>query len=86
MELGNIYENTAWLYDYDNRDNLIDDIPFYKEYALKSGGEVLELGCGTGRGALKLAEAGFSIEEEYGWYDKSGIKSGRELIFVCKRM
>lgn len=86
MELGNIYENTAWLYDYDNRDNLIDDIPFYKEYALKSGAEVLELGCGTGRGAFKLAEAGFSIEEEYGWYDKSGIKSGRELIFVCKRM
>lgn len=86
MELGNIYENTAWLYDYDNRDNLIDDIPFYKEYTLKSGGEVLELGCGTGRVALKLAEAGFSIEQEYGWYDKSGIKSGRELIFVCKRM
>lgn len=46
----------------------------------------MELGCGTGRVALKLAEAGFSIEEEYGWYDKSGIKSGRELIFVCKRM
>lgn len=61
MELGNIYENTAWLYDYDNRDNLTDDIPFYKEYALKSGGEVLELGCGTGRVALKLAEVGFKI-------------------------
>ncbi|OZV13243.1 hypothetical protein CIW83_05045 [Tissierella sp. P1] len=54
MELGNIYENTAWLYDYDNRDNLTDDISFYKEYTLKLSGEVLELGCGTGRVALKL--------------------------------
>lgn len=61
MESGNIYENTAWLYDYDNRDNLIVDIPFYKEYALKTGGEVLELGCGTGRVALKLAEDGFRV-------------------------
>lgn len=61
MELGNIYENTAWLYDYDNRDNLTDDIDFYKEYVSKLGGEVLELGCGTGRVALKLAEAGFEI-------------------------
>lgn len=61
MELVNIYENTAWLYDYDNRDNLIVDIPFYKEYALKTEGEVLELGCGTGRVALKLAEDGFKV-------------------------
>jgi predicted acetyltransferase/predicted RNA methylase len=61
MELGNILENTAWLYDYDNRDNLIDDILFYNEYALKTGGQVLELGCGTGRVALRLAESGFKI-------------------------
>lgn len=33
-----------------------------------------------------LEEAGFSIEEEYGWYDKSDIENGRELIFVCKRI
>ncbi|WP_158220022.1 hypothetical protein [Tissierella sp. P1] len=33
-----------------------------------------------------LTDAGFSIEEEYGWYDKSDITSGRELIFVCKRI
>ena len=61
MMLGNIYENTAWLYDYDNRDNLTDDIDFYKEYVSRLEGEVLELGCGTGRVALKLAEDGFKI-------------------------
>ncbi|MDR7856777.1 class I SAM-dependent methyltransferase [Tissierella sp.] len=61
MQIGNIFENAAWLYDYDNRDNLIDDIPFYNEYALKTGGQVLELGCGTGRVALRLAESGFKV-------------------------
>lgn len=61
MVLGNLLENTAWLYDFDNRDNLTDDIEFYKEYALKLDGEVLELGCGTGRVSLRLAEAGFEI-------------------------
>ena len=28
MESGNIMINTAWLYDYDHRGNLTDDIPF----------------------------------------------------------
>ena len=61
MKSGNIMSNTAWLYDYDHRDNLTDDIPFYNEYALKTDGQVLELGCGTGRVALKLAEYGFNV-------------------------
>lgn len=61
MESSNTLKNTAWLYDYDHRDNLTDDIPFYNEYALKIGGQVLELGCGTGRVALKLAESGFKV-------------------------
>ena len=30
-----------------------------------------------------LTDAGFRISEHFGWYDKSGIDSGRELIFVC---
>lgn len=61
MKLENILNNTAWLYDYDHRDNLKDDIPFYNEYALETEGQVLELGCGTGRVALKLAESGFKV-------------------------
>ena len=61
MKTTNTYQNTAWLYDYDNRDNLTADIPFYIEYATKTGEDVLELGCGTGRVAIKMAEAGFNV-------------------------
>jgi len=32
-----------------------------------------------------LTESGFTISEEYGWYDKSLIKNGRELIMVCRK-
>jgi SAM-dependent methyltransferase len=61
MNTVNTYENTAMLYDYDNRDNLTADIEFYKEYAKKTGSNVLELGCGTGRVALTLAEVGINV-------------------------
>ena len=59
--MGNLFRNSAWLYDVDNRDNLHDDIPFYLEYAKEKQGEVLELGCGTGRVALALAAEGFRV-------------------------
>ncbi|MDD4774789.1 MAG: class I SAM-dependent methyltransferase, partial [Eubacteriales bacterium] len=57
----NIYNNSAWLYDLDNRDHLSADIPFYLEYAKKQNGEILELGCGTGRVALALAAGGLHV-------------------------
>ena len=59
--MGNLLRNSAWLYDVDNRDNLHDDIPFYLEYAEWQQGEILELGCGTGRVALALAADGFRV-------------------------
>ena len=37
------------------------DIDFYLTTALEHGGPILELGCGTGRIALPLARAGFSV-------------------------
>ncbi len=57
----NLYRNTAWLYDVDTRDNLQDDIPFYIDYAKDQGGEVLELGCGTGRVSIALARQGINV-------------------------
>lgn len=33
-----------------------------------------------------IEDAGFEIVNEYGWYDKSNIKNGRELIFICKKI
>jgi SAM-dependent methyltransferase len=60
-KITNLCVNTANLYDLDQRDNLIADIPFYLDYAKKYNGLVLELGCGTGRVSLELAKAGHSI-------------------------
>jgi SAM-dependent methyltransferase len=37
------------------------DIPFYLKQAQLSGGPVLELGCGTGRLTIPMAEAGFAM-------------------------
>ena len=37
------------------------DIVFYDRLAQATGGPVLELGCGTGRIALALAQAGLSV-------------------------
>ncbi|MEO5372785.1 MAG: class I SAM-dependent methyltransferase [Alphaproteobacteria bacterium] len=38
-----------------------DHLPFYVALAVESGGPVLELGCGTGRVALAIAEAGVEV-------------------------
>ncbi|PKM61917.1 MAG: class I SAM-dependent methyltransferase [Firmicutes bacterium HGW-Firmicutes-21] len=57
----NTLRNSAYLYDYDNRDILLADIPFYLSYGDYAKDGVLELGCGTGRVSLVLAENGFSV-------------------------
>lgn len=38
-----------------------EDIPFYVQEAVRSGGPVLELGCGTGRVTLPIAQSGVDI-------------------------
>lgn len=38
-----------------------EDIPFYVREAVRSGGTVLELGCGTGRVTLPVAQSGIDI-------------------------
>jgi SAM-dependent methyltransferase len=47
------------------------DLPLWKELAERSNGAVLELGCGTGRVALQLAELGHQV---------TGIDSDREVV------
>jgi len=39
-----------------------DPLPFYRDLALKSGGPVLELGCGTGRISAEIAQNGIEVE------------------------
>jgi len=41
--------------------HITKDIPFYLKQAELSGGPVLELGCGTGRITIPMAEAGFTM-------------------------
>lgn len=49
----NLYDKVYAYLDY--------DIGFYLAQAEASGGPVLELGCGTGRIALAIADAGFDV-------------------------
>ena len=61
----NIYRQAASVYDiiYGNKPPM-PDVPFYLEYAKRlcgENGEILELGCGTGRVALVLAKEGFFV-------------------------
>ena len=42
-------------------DPLAADVEFYLDLARVAGPDVLELGCGTGRGGLKLAASGMRV-------------------------
>lgn len=58
------------LYDLDVGD-FNDDIQLYENFARAADGPILELGVGTGRAAIPLAEAGHEV-----W----GIDSSREML------
>jgi len=52
----------APFYDWENAQTLgRRDVPFWRGVALRADGRVLELGCGTGRVSLPLAEAGVDL-------------------------
>jgi SAM-dependent methyltransferase len=50
----------AALYEVDTAEK-DDDIPFFREMAKRTGGPILELGCGTGRVAIPLARDGHRV-------------------------
>jgi len=52
------YEDPV-VYDLENKD--LDDLPFYLSLAQEVSGSVLELGCGTGRITIPLAQKGIEI-------------------------
>lgn len=51
------------------------DIAFYKNHALTQGSPVLELGCGTGRILIPIAQSGIECY---------GLDQSREMLGVCE--
>ncbi|OAN47399.1 methyltransferase type 12 [Chloroflexus islandicus] len=56
----NLYDPFARYYDADFR-HFHDDVPFYREWARRTGDPILELMCGTGRVLVPLASAGYRL-------------------------
>jgi SAM-dependent methyltransferase len=54
------YDEIARLYDPWSR-SVVEDVAFYVDEAVRSGGPVLELGVGTGRIAVPIAAAGVEV-------------------------
>jgi SAM-dependent methyltransferase len=67
------YDAIARLYDPWSR-SVTEDVDFYVEEAVASGGPVVELGVGTGRIAVPVAEAGVSV---------IGVDSSAAMLEVC---
>ncbi|MBM3933473.1 MAG: class I SAM-dependent methyltransferase [SAR202 cluster bacterium] len=71
----NPYDSCADVYDA-IYSYVQDDIPFYVEEAVESVGPVLELGCGTGRVAIPIAEAGVEVV---------GLDFSKQMLQVARR-
>jgi SAM-dependent methyltransferase len=52
-------DKLAELYDLEH-DDVVEDLPFYRELVRRTGGPVLDLGCGSGRLFASLLEGGAS--------------------------
>ena len=69
------YAPVASVYDLSYGD-FLDDVDFYDNLAQVNGSAVLELGAGTGRVAVPLAQAG---------YDVVGIDESPSMIAIARR-
>jgi SAM-dependent methyltransferase len=70
------YESIAGLYDYVAPYRERQDVDFYVGAAKESGGEVLEVGCGTGRVLIPTARAGVQI---------TGLDLSPHMLEVCRK-
>jgi SAM-dependent methyltransferase len=69
------YAVTATYYDHIVPYRERADVEFYVDEARRSGGPVLEVGCGTGRVLIPTAEAGIEI---------TGIDLSEEMLEKCR--
>jgi len=70
----NPYDAIASLYDRWNT-SVVEDIDFYTDEAVGSGGPALELGVGTGRIAIPIAQAGIAV---------IGVDSSAPMLERCR--
>ena len=68
------YDSIAELYDPWSR-SVVEDVGFYVAEARKAGSPVVELGVGTGRIAVPIAEAGVRV---------IGVDSSARMIEACR--
>jgi SAM-dependent methyltransferase len=68
------YDAIAGIYDPWSR-SVTEDVQFYVEEALASGGPVVELAVGTGRIAVRIAEAGVHV---------IGVDGSREMLALAR--
>ena len=69
-----LYDRIARIYDPWSR-SVTEDVGFYVDQALASGGPVVELAVGTGRIAVPIAEAGIPV---------IGVDSSPEMMAVAR--
>jgi SAM-dependent methyltransferase len=69
------YDTIAELYDPWSR-SVTEDVDFYVAEARRTGGPVVELGIGTGRIAIPIAQSGTRV---------IGVDSSREMLAACRR-
>ena len=68
------YDAIAGLYDAWSR-SVTEDVPFYVDEAAAAGGQVVELGVGTGRIAIPVARRGIRV---------IGVDASRDMLAVCR--
>jgi len=51
------------------------DLQFYLDFGHQCGSPILELGCGTGRLTIPLAEAGFEVH---------GVDLSQNMLEICR--
>ena len=69
------YAQFAGFYDLEYAD-FDADLDFYRTFALRANGSILELGCGTGRVLLALEDIGLPL---------TGVDSSASMLDIARR-
>jgi SAM-dependent methyltransferase len=69
------YDRIARYYDAENA-HFTDDLPLYSQLAARAGEPILDVGCGTGRVCLHLAQEGSRV---------IGVDSSAQMLMMAQR-